>query len=312
MDLTGPKFGNMTEGNGLSAIFDGLISTIGYASSTIGWAGVTLPTPKAINYAEFVSASNGFDASGLEGSASTVTLQLRGANGPTPTSPYAGTLLAQQTFMDENVLRPVGLLPSNNYEEFKHVWAVVQTPVWSILTELRLFETPAPIVPLIEESATLINHCDIMLPLSQAGQEVSLFRVQFQTNEPRNVDVDFNFDAAHIAKAPWLATAVGNGGIVLYRSAPTLAGMMTASWQELYGARGGFNISERNPQHYGSTAKFGSIALPAGFHQFSIHISGHTDATPLDALAAILVESGKPMNGLRVVVHPIEHQLIRF
>lgn len=61
-----PKIGNMTKGYGLSGIFDASNATTAWFEGNVGYAGVDFSSaPKRIERVEAVSATNGFDGSGL-------------------------------------------------------------------------------------------------------------------------------------------------------------------------------------------------------------------------------------------------------
>lgn len=92
------KIGNMTSGGGLAAIMDGSSGTVGYAESTLGYAGVTLAAPTRIDHAKLTSADNGFDASGLT---TGITLYLYGKAGTAPSHAHDGQLLGQMSFTDQ-------------------------------------------------------------------------------------------------------------------------------------------------------------------------------------------------------------------
>jgi len=136
---TFPKFGNLTYGSGLAAVFDGTEATTGYAQGTIGWAGVDFrSSPQRIGRAEVVSATNGFDASGAT---SEILLELRAKNGSPPVNPGDGVFIGAdaQWFTDQNLQRTVTLNCVDNVTEWDFVWVMVKTGVWSVMAEVRLF-----------------------------------------------------------------------------------------------------------------------------------------------------------------------------
>lgn len=308
-----PKIGNLTKGSGVNAIFDGSLGTTGYAEFSGGFVGVDFSSsPKRVDKVELVSATNGFDASGLT---TAITLSLRGKKGPPPVNASDGTVLATSSFTDVNAQQTRTLTSLDKITAWDYVWTVISTGLWSVAAEMRVFEADEVAAPMIElvgpsEDVTFFSACNRVYPLPQAGVEVTDFRVTFETAEARNVDVDFGLDATHMGPPATYNIAVGVGMQAVYRCAPTMEALQSAPWKQVFNARGGFNISERNPQHYGASSKPGVQAVAAGFHQFSIIASAHTDGSSLDGIAGLLAEGGQGMGGLRIRVNRVGHRLI--
>jgi hypothetical protein len=305
-------FGNMTSGAGLNTIFDGDSSTGGYYQGTVGYAGVSLTTASTVASAEFVSANQGFDGSGLT---TDITLKLFGKNGASPIGPYDGTLLGQESFVDQNTQRTITVTSGDTTTEYAHIWGVVECGVWAELKELRLYESgvvipppPAEIPYTLERTHVQVLHktCNTLLPLTQAEMNVEEFQMNLEVPVAGSFDIDFVINVTHRGEtlSPAYIGAVGIGARVKYKYAPAEAGLASASWEWLpKSATNGINIDERNPAHYANVATVSGLDAQAGFYQFSIFMSAHTDGTTQDYTAAILKEADG-INGFRIRYTP--------
>ena len=306
IDLNGcTKIGNLTSGGGLASVFDGENTTVGYAQATSGYAGVSLPAPKRIDRVEVSSAENGFDASGLE---TAITLQLYGKVGVAPSSSTDGVLLGSTAFTDQNLRRTITVASSDKSTEFNHVWVRVVTGVWSILAELRVFEAgeveplPEP-EPLPPGMHVLLKSCDGAVALTHYGAELPQFRIQLLLAEPRQVAIDFSACTVHTGTGADFNVPVGYSFRICHRSAANAAGLAPAPFIERPNAVDGGNILNRT-QHYGNAAIVDGLELPAGLSEISVIGSGHTDGSTTPGLIRMLVEGGKGLNRLRVLVLP--------
>lgn len=309
IDPTGlTKFGNMTSGGGITAIFDGDTATGGYHEAVSGYAGMSLSQATAIGSAEFVSANGGFDGSGAT---SQITLSLYGKTGAVPSSQTDGTLLAQVTFTDQNTQRSVELTSSDQTTLFEHVWGVIQSGVWSELKEFRVYEpseAPPSSIHMLAETHVQVLHktCNTLLPLTQAEMNVEEFQMEMEVPVAGVFDIDFVINVTHRGEllSPQYLGAVGIGARVKYKHATTEAGLAGASWQWLpKSATNGINIDERNPAHYANVATVSGMSAEIGFYQFSIFMSAHTDGTSQNYTAAILKEADG-LNGFRIRYTP--------
>lgn len=298
------KFGNMTSGGGLAAIMDGQAST-GYAQSATGYAGVTLSAPTRIDRVELTSPSNGFDASGYT---TGIALRLYGKIGAAPSNATDGVLLGQASFTDQNVVRTITIESTDKVTQFDHVWAMMSTGVWCVLSELAVYAADEPVYPdpLTAGRHVFLRSCNDAIPLPKVSTEIPQFRVQFRLSEPRAVLVDFHADVVHVGEGSDAGVAVGYGFRVCARSGATFEDMKSAPFVGIVNAGGGGNVSERNPQHYGNKTITTAIELTAGYHEISVIGSGHTDGSSTPGLLRMLVEGGKGLNALRVVVEPSE------
>jgi len=300
------KFGNLTLGGGLAAAFDSNGGTIAYAKSTAGFVGVSLPEPKRIDRVDVVSATNGFDASGMTTS---ITLQLYGKKGTAPATATDGVVIGVASFTDQNVQRTVTLQSNDKVTLFDHVWLRLSTGVWSVVADLRLFEAaePEPIPepePLAPGSHVFRRSCNDLVPLVSAGSEVYQFRTAFYLSEPRNVLLDFHAAVIHTGQAADASVPVGYSFWICRRSAPTLAGLKAAAFLNLPNMFTGDNVANRNPQHYGTLGIVDAESLEPGFHEYSIIANGHTDGSTTQGILKISVEAGMGLNCLRVTVLP--------
>jgi hypothetical protein len=311
IDLTGTtKFGNMTSGGGLATIFDDDTDTGGYRQSTSGWAGVTLNTPSVIDKAEFVSAENGFDASG---STTSVTLKLYGKVGDVPTTSTDGVLLGSKSFTDQNVMRAVSVESTDKTTEYDHVWGVVSTGVWSGIRELRLYEDTTPPPPSVTpytladtHPQTLQRSCDTTVNLTQSAVLVDAFTTSVQVPADGSFDLDYSINVVHRGNllSPSYLGAVGIGATLVYRYSTTLETLESQDWLRLpISSTNGINIDERNPAHYANVSMSTGHPAEVGYYQFGIRMSGHTDGTTQNGVAAVLAESDG-LNGFRIRYTP--------
>ena len=298
IDLTGlPRIGNMISGGGLNGIFDGNAGTSGYAQSTTGYAGIDFNSaPRRIEKVEIDSQSNGYDASGLT---SQVTLKLYGRNGAAPASATDGTLLGSiGPFTDVNALQTKTIVSSDQVTQYRYVWAVITTGVWAAAVSIRLFAALAPLEPVASDARRIIVHrrCDEAIALSQLETEVQPFRVTLRMNAPAVLKIHFQCNTTHNGPVTGYNGAVGIGFALYYKYAETFAGLAGAPL--VFVRATGCNISERNPQHYGETPMVAAMSTLAGFYEFRMTGSAHSDGSSLNGLASILVEGGRGLNGL--------------
>lgn len=312
IDLTGTtKFGNMTSGHGLDTIFDNNSSTGGYSESTYGWAGAILLVPSTIDRVDFVSPYNGFDASGLT---SNITLKLYGKVGTPPTTSTDGVLLGETSFTDQNVERTITIESNDKTTTFDHVWGVVVTGVWAAIRDLIFYASAAPppppsVTPYVLEDThvqTLQRSCDTTVPLTQSTMLVDAFTTTVQVPAAGSFDLDYSINLVHRGNllSPSYLGAVGVGATIVYKYSATLENLESQDWTRLpISSTNGINIDERNPAHYANVSMMSGHPANVGYYQFGILMSGHTDGTPQDYVAAVLAESDG-LNGFRVRYTP--------
>lgn len=291
-----PRIGNMTQGGGLNAAFDGVITTQAWREATVGWAGVDFgESPRRIDRAAVSCQSLGFDASGLT---TPVTLTLRGKNGTAPTGPADGTSLGSLSFTDVNGVSTREIASADKATAWRYVWVTVSTGVWAVVSEIALFEaaqpSPAPQAPNADE-VVYIHSVNEYTPLPQVAAHLPGFDIAFSVDQPSVALIDFQANVKHqgneLSPAYWGVVGVG---FVIQHNAGN-------GWVTIPNGTSGFNISERNPQHYGSAVVTGAVALAPGQHAFRVLGTAHTDADSRNGLARLLVE-GEGLNALRVTV----------
>lgn len=296
------KFGNMTSGGGLGAIFDGAKST-GYAQTPIGYAGLALGNAKRISGVEIDSPSNGFDASGLT---TEVTIQIYGKNSSMPTSPDDGVLLGSMSFSDLNIERTVSLPSNDSISAYQFVWVRINTGVWAVASEIRFFEDTSEIPdiePVGPGTEVFMKSCDQSVPLQYMSTEIPQFRIRFRLSERRNVLIDLHADVEHVGQGDEVNFVSGYSFRICRRQSVDIAGLGSSPLLTIDNAVGGGNVSEKNPQHYGNKTITTAVTLEAGYHEIDVMGSGHTYLTTTNLLR-VLAENGKGLNCLRVVVLP--------
>lgn len=300
-----PKFGNMIFGGGLTAIFDSSNTTVGYTQNTLGWAGVSLDSPRRIDKIELTSFSNGFDSSGLN---SNITLKLMGKAGSTPVSYDDGICLGSISFVDSNTTQLVTINSSNKISKYDCIWCVILCGVWATLVDFKIYEAtdPIPMDAVSDKKTIFIKSCNDSVPLTRYGLELIQHRITFKLSTPRVVQIDYHADVIHTGDGADSNIAVGYGFSILRRQSDTEDGITNAPIIFIKNALGGGNISERNPQHYGNKTICSAINLSAGFHQISVFASGHTDGSDTVGILKMLVEGGYGVNALRVSIEQIE------
>lgn len=308
IDLSGTqRFGSLTSGGGLDAVFDENDGwPNGYAESYAGWAGVSFQSCKRIDYVECTGTTNGFDGSGL---ATPITIQLYGKTGAAPVDAVDGLLIGSVSFTDPNAAQTVTIQSADKVTQFDHVWIRIITGVWSLLAEVRMYEAAEPEpepAPEYLPSGTqmLLRSCNEAVPLTKYLGEMPQFRIRFAISEPRAVAVDFHGCVIHVGDGADAGVAVGYSFRVCHRSAPTFSQLGVQPFIGCENGVSGGNVCERNPDHYGQTPVVDGLFLQAGCHEISISASGHTDGSPNEGILRMLVEGGKGANRLRVLVLP--------
>jgi hypothetical protein len=312
-------FGDIDRSEGVDGkrarVFDGDDLTGAHRESTTGYAGVSLGAPTQIESVEFVSQSNGFDASGYS---TTITLQAycKTTTG-TPANADDGTSIGSVTFTDIEAVTTKTIVSSNSSLQCRYVWGKVTTGVWSALTELRTYGTTSPEVTATGTPTVFRRSCNERAGLNKDATELPCFRQAFKLNEARAVLVDLHAGFMHTSKSnsgttPF-ADVVGLGAHAVRRTASTQAGLAAEGWQfdENMVATG--NIYDPR-QHYIHLPITGCWELGAGFHEISVAASNHTTAVPNTTFAhfgivAVLAEGGSPhfagRNLLRIQVLPV-------
>lgn len=296
------KFGTMSGGSGLAAVFDGNPVTTGYAQAVIGYAGVVLGEPKRIQKVEVTSAANGFDASG---STTGIELRLYGKNG-LPINADDGVLLASSSFTDQNVQRTITLESTDSISAFTHVWVKIHTGVWAVAADVKFYEETAAIPelePVGPGSHLMVKSCNDSVPLTHLFSELPQFRIRFRLDSPRIVLFDFHADVVHVGVGSDIDKPVGYSFRIVRRSGNDLASLNAANFDNIDHAVGGGNVRDLQ-QHYGNKTIPSGDILEAGYHEIGILGSGHTSATTTLGLLRMNVENGKGLNSLRIVVLP--------
>lgn len=300
IDLSGlTRIGNMTSGSGLNALFDGNEGTTGYAAGTSGYGGVTFGSAQAIDRVQVVSASNGFDASG---SSTSITLKLYGKTGSAPASATDGTLLGSiGPFTDVEAVTTHTIFSNDTTSTWDHAWVNFATGVWCIAGEIRFY---APLgAPSVAAAARAVykKSLDSHFLLPWSPIEIQGFRIDLQVDTDTVALIDFHADVTHRGEFTGFNGVVGVGLKVAYQTAATFANVPGATVNEVPNMIGGFNISERDPHHYGATSLTGVLQLASGFYRFSVRGSSHSTGSGADGLAGILFEPSRGLNVLRVV-----------
>lgn len=301
------KFGSLVSGGGLSAVFDGVATTSGYATAGSGFAGVSLDTPRRVACVKFSSKADGFDGSGL---CSTITAQLYGKAGAAPSSATDGQLIGAMTFTDQNVARSISLESTDKESLFEHVWLRMTTGVWVEVAELEFYEAPepAPELPLGPGSHVFLTSCNQNVPLTNPEHEVAQFRTRLFLAESRAVLIDFHANVIHTGDGADAGIAVGFSFRIGLRSAANKSDLVALPFIRIPNAVDGGNVSERNPHHYGHasicTAPPAPHRLGPGYHEISVFGDGHTDGSTTQGILKVLAEGGIGLNCLRVVVLP--------
>lgn len=307
------KFGNMTSGFGLPALFDGLNTTTGYAQATAGYAGVVLPAGRRIKCVEVSSPSNGFDASG---SLTSITLQLYGKNGSQPASSTDGALLGSMSFQDQNTERAISIPSSDSLTPYQFVWVRINTGIWAVASEIKFYEDVSEIQemqPIGQGTRSIAKSCNWGVPLTYYSQEIPEFKIRFRLSERRLVKIYFHADVIHVGENDEVNYVSGFSFRICRRYSDDIATLSTSPLITIDNAVSGGNVSERNPQHYGNT----SIQTPAtpsidpeecgflepGYHEITVLGSGHSLLTSTNLLK-ILAENGKGLNALMVTISP--------
>jgi len=304
--ITGTPFGNMTSGGGLGYIFDASLASTGYAQGTVGYAGLSLATPKRVTRARVWSADNGFDASGAE---TWITLTLRGKNGAPFAGPNDGVILSVVAFKDRNVQTFRDLLSTDIVSTWDHLAVVATTGVWSVFAKVE-FHDDAAIVPdplPANAPSVLQKSCDDGFMLPQAAVVVPGFLMTCCVPVEGIVLLDFTVNIVHRGNylpSPFLG-AVGIGAEIFFKYAADFSALDAASWQMPPISRvNGTNVEEVSPAHYQNVSLPSSMAVVPGFYKLGLRMSGHTDGTAQNYIVGILEEGGKGLNGFRVTYFP--------
>lgn len=297
------KFGTMIGGAGLGAIFDGDMSTTGYAQSFVGYVGLVLSQAKRIARVDVTSATNGFDASGAT---SGIELRLYGKNGM-PSGADDGVILASSAFTDQNTQRTITLESTDKISSFTHVWVKVHTGVWAVAADIKFYEETGPIVdlePIGPGSHLIMKSCNDSIPLTFSFSEIPQFRVRFRLDCPRIVLFDLHADVIHVGGASDTDKPVGYSFRIVRRFGNDLPALNGAAFEYIDNAVGGGNVRDLQ-QHYGNKTIPSGMILEAGYHEVSVLGSGHTSATSTLGLLRMALDGyGLGMNCLRVVILP--------
>jgi hypothetical protein len=145
----GTDIGNMTQGGGLAAAFDGETSESPNQCSrqdTPGWVGKTLAAPTRIARARIYSSNNSGYCEDDGAGQPNITLQLYAKQGAAPSSSTDGTLLGSTgSFGDSNTsLMTRDIISNDIATEYDHVWVRVSKSSGAgermLIGELQLWE----------------------------------------------------------------------------------------------------------------------------------------------------------------------------
>lgn len=156
---TGTNIGDLVNGAGLAAGFDATTSQ-GFAagasktgSVTDGYIGKNYSaSPKKITKTDYWPSNDfGFNGNG----AGTITVQLRGKNGSTPSTYNDGTLLGSDTSFANTTTGPRTITSSDQATLWDYVWIAVTSSNNGIsVAEVRLFEPTINNMTLVTTSQT--------------------------------------------------------------------------------------------------------------------------------------------------------------
>lgn len=296
------KIGNMTSGGGLSAIFDSDTSTTGYYMNSGGFVGVEFDSSTKLDKIIIKSAANGFDASGLT---STITLTLYGKTGIAPTSSTDGIALDSLTFTDINAVTTKELINSDPMYEIDFAWVTISSDVWSVASELELYEYTVPTAPSVVNSRffSLQKSVDTKTALRWDPKEILGFRMDLNLNEAAVATLQLRMDIIHDGLIP---DVIGVSGLLHMRSGTTWENCLSASFTPIENASSGQNIRDLT-DHYGNINIFQKVSLSVPkYYQFAVYGSAHTTASSLDELCSILEENSKGLNNFILTINKDE------
>ncbi len=293
------KFGNMTLGGGLNAVLDLDTSNTGYSTTAQGWAGITLSVPTAIDKVELVPASNGFDASGLT---SSITIDLYGKVGSSPTSPTNGTKLGTLSFTDVNSQVSRTIMSNNRVTNYDHVWVVISTGVWAVASSVKIYSVVLPSAPSIINSNqySLQRSLNTNVPLNWYASEIPGFRIATISDVDSVATLTFRMDVIH---NNIYSGAVGIAGHIVVRSGSTWQECQAASFSDITNAVSGKNIIDVT-DHYGNININIKYQLVANrYYEFSASGSAHSTGSSANGLCSVLAEYGQGLNALILTVN---------
>ncbi len=300
--------GDLTSGGGLAAaVTYGDSGTTGYATTTDGYAGWSLNTPQVILSCDVISASNGFDASGLT---SSITLTLYGKQGSAPSSRTNGTVLGTTTFTDINAVTTKNISSSDTTTLWDHVWVTGHTGVWVVFESVRPYTdvvyTPTqPSDATDKYVATRVNLTGNLFNYSHT--EIPDFRLNFSTTLTTGViKIWFRVACTHRGEFTGYNDVIGVGCKLGYRYSSNFATLQSQSITWL--KTGGDNICERNPDHYTNIELHDAFPITqAGHYQFVISMNAATSATgwtTTNGLGAVFALSGENLNCFMIDYDP--------
>jgi len=302
-----PKFGNMRGGSGLHAVFDSN-STTGYFQGTHGWAGVDLGEPIRVLSASLLSASNGFDASGLE---TQVTLELRAAN-TMPQQMSDGVLLGTKSFTDQNTARVVTIDSTDTDTKFEYIWFVIKTGVWAVAGGAVIHENidrPAPKIPPVEvytieaERTSFQRSINQKTPMTWVPSKIDDFDIGFKTRSSAVATLHFRSDVIH---NNIVSGVIGISARIFVQEGDTEAECLANTPTKIPNAVSGQNIYNIT-DHYGNINIHKKIKLEANkYYLFTVQGSAHTTLSSQNGLCSILAEYGDGLNNFMISVDETE------
>lgn len=157
-------YGNMTDGSGLDAGFDGLqqaqgSSPISAAADYSSWIAVRLPSAKSISYIKIFATTNGGFIFGSSG-ATNITFDVYGKNGSPPTSGTDGVLLGSEVASNE-FASPVAVAPNDQITQYEYlVFNVSHANTWRYqIGEIEVYEV-AGATEFAQAKATVLQTLD--------------------------------------------------------------------------------------------------------------------------------------------------------
>ena len=295
IDLTSfPKFGTITGGGGISAVFDPLGSmTAAHAESRTAYAGFDCRAdPQAIDKIVVACSGNGWDGSGAEGGQVKFSIYGKKVGGPDVLLGIAGPI------RDYNQILEHTIYSSDWYTKWDWIWVWPETPTWVVLSDFKAY---APEVPQIGSGRRYLRRvCNSSQPISKSYSHIHGMRFLFELTQPASVVPDIKIEIEHQAWATGISDLLSCGCNLLHRQAPTLVGLASASYEIIDTA--GRNLSTET--HYERQSTMTAMQLNAGFHEIIPELNSNTYLSSSDLYSGVLVEYGKGLNKGIVTIDP--------
>lgn len=295
-----PKFGTLTSGGGLAAVFDPVGQTTqGHATSTTGYAGFDCQAdPQAIDKIVVTCADNGWDGSGAEGGQVRFFLYGKKVGGPDVLLGTAGPIRDYNQTLEHTVYS------SDWFTKWDYIWVWSATPTWVVLSDFKAY---SPEIPQIGSGRRYLRRVsNSSQPISKNGTFISGLRFLFELTQSAAVKPDIKIEIEHMAWATGIGELLSCGCYLKHRQASTLADLSTAPYF-LTGSyqiidRAGRNLSTET--HYERQLVRDAIQLGPGFHEIIPWLNSNTYLSSADYYSGVLVEYGKGLNKGIVTIDP--------